>query len=100
LGGRSRAEIVLTNLVQLNGVKLRARFGQQLLRGIAVWAVALGEDGDRVLVDDGLDFGLGGGHVGGRGAREERAQERYGCGCEGFGSGVDGYVSGGSLVLE
>jgi hypothetical protein len=65
-----------TDLVQLDSVELCAAVAQQLLGLAAVWAVRLGEDGDGVLVDDGLDLGLCGGHCGGRGgAREEVTQE-------------------------
>ncbi|KAL6166605.1 hypothetical protein ACJQWK_07947 [Exserohilum turcicum] len=65
-----------TDLVELDGVELCAALAQQLLGLAAVWAVRLGEDGDGVLVDDGLDLCLGSGHCGGRGgAREEVAQE-------------------------
>lgn len=74
----------IVHLVQLDGVELCARVGQKLLRGAAVGAVRLREDGDGVLVDDGLDFGLGGGHgCWAGGAGEEVPQERYGCGVGG-----------------
>ena len=77
---------VRTNLVQLNRVELGARFGQQLLGRLAVGAVGFGEDGDGVLVDDGLDLCLCGGHgCGAVGAAEEAREEGYGCGCEGRG---------------
>ncbi|KAB8343264.1 hypothetical protein FH972_022852 [Carpinus fangiana] len=49
---------------------------QQALRGLAVGAVALGEDGDGIVVDDALGLGLCGGHAGGAGgAREEAAED-------------------------
>lgn len=74
-----------TDLVQLNGVELCAAVAQQLLGLATVWAVRLGEDGDGVLVDDGLDLGLCGGHCGGRGgAREEVTQEGNFGGCSGL----------------
>jgi hypothetical protein len=63
-------------LIQLNRIELCALLAQKLLCLAAVWAVTLAEYGDGVLVDDGLDFGLCGGHRGGGGgAREEVAQE-------------------------
>lgn len=55
----------LTNLVQLKRCEVRAEFVQQLLAGNAVGAVALGEDDNAVLVDEGLSLGLSGGHGGG-----------------------------------
>lgn len=57
--------VIRTNLVELDGVELCAAVAQKLLGLAAVWAVRLGEDGDGVLVDDGLDLGLCGGHGGG-----------------------------------
>lgn len=79
-----------TYLVQLDGEKLGAAVRQQLLRLPAVRAVRLGEDGDGVLVDDGLHFCLGGRHGGGAGgAREEVAEEGNGGGWLG-GSGAGG----------
>lgn len=72
---------VRTNLVQLDREELGSAVAQQLLGGLAVWAVALAEDGDGVLVDDGLHLGLCGGHGGGAvGATEEAREEGYGCG--------------------
>jgi hypothetical protein len=72
---------ILTNLIQLNSIELGALLAQQLLGRTAVGAVALAEDGDWVLVDDGLDLCLGGGHGGWRvGAREEAANEGNGVG--------------------
>lgn len=75
-------------MVQLNGEELCATLAQELLCLAAVRAVGLAEDGDGVLIDDGLDFGLGGRHGGGAGgavkeAREERNGEgRWaGAGC-------------------
>jgi hypothetical protein len=73
--------LLRTNLIQLDSIKLCAALAQQLLGLAAVWAVALAEDGDGVLVNDGLDLGLCGGHGGGRGgAREVAAQEGNGGG--------------------
>jgi len=72
LESRSERVAVHTNLVQLDGVELGALLAQQLLGGFAVRAVALAEDGDGVVVDDLLRFGLGGGNHGGRyGGAEE-----------------------------
>jgi hypothetical protein len=70
-----------TDLVQLDSVKLRPSVREQFLRLVAVRAIALGEDGDGVLVDDGLHFGLGGGHCGGRGGAAKEAAEEGGNGC-------------------
>ena len=65
-----------TDLVKLKDVGLCAHLAEEALSGLAVRAVGLGEDGDGVLVDDGLDLGLCSGHCGGRGgAREEVTQE-------------------------
>lgn len=73
----------VVDLVELDGIELGAGLGEELLRGAAVRAVRLAEDGDGVLVDDALDFGLGCGHGGWRGgAREEVTQERNGGGLE------------------
>jgi hypothetical protein len=70
-----------TDLVQLNRIELGTALAQKLLCLAAVGAVALAEDGDGVLVNDGLDLGLCGGHGGGRGgAREVAAQEGNGGG--------------------
>lgn len=55
---------IRTDLIQLNSIKLGTAIAQQLFRSFAVWAVGFGEDGDGVLVDDGLDFGFCGGHCG------------------------------------
>lgn len=78
-----------TDLVQLDGVELGALVAQQLLRLATVGAVRLGEDRDRVLVDDGLDLGLCSGHGGwAGGAAEEAADEGgNGGGCAGRGCG-------------
>lgn len=63
-----------TDLVQLNGEELCAVVAEQLLGGAAVGAVGFAEYRDGVLVDDGLDLGLGGRHGGwAGGAREEGA---------------------------
>ena len=72
-----------TDLVQFDGVEFRARVGEQLLGVLAVRAVGLAEDGDGVLVDDGLDFCLCGGHCGGGGAAgaAEEAADEGGNGC-------------------
>jgi len=92
-----------TNLVQLDGEEFRTAVTEQLLCLAAVGTVGLGEDGDGVLVDDGLDFGLCGGHGGGAGgAVEEAGEEGYGCGSRGpepVGLGVgwlDGLLGDGS----
>jgi len=53
------------DLIQLNRIKLRPVLAEQLLRRLAVGTVALGEDRDGVLVDNGLHFGFGGRHAGG-----------------------------------
>jgi hypothetical protein len=55
--GLDRAAIV--DLVQLDGVELCARLGEQLLGGFAVGAVGLGEDGDGVLWRGGVLVGCG-----------------------------------------
>jgi len=74
----------VVNLVQLDGEEFRTAVTEQLLCLAAVGTVGLGEDGDGVLVDDGLDFGLCGGHGGGAGgAVEEAGEEGYGCGSRG-----------------
>lgn len=72
-----------TNLVQLNGVELGTLVAQQLLCLAAVGAVRFREDGDGVLVDDGLNLGLCGGHCGWTGGAAEEAadEEGNGCGC-------------------
>jgi hypothetical protein len=82
---------LLTNLVELDSEELCALVAQQLLCLAAVGAVALGEDGDGILVDDGLDLCLCGGHCGGTGsAREVAAQEENGGGVGvGVREGVD-----------
>jgi len=81
IGERGLDRGAIVNLVQLNGVKFCSLIREQLLRGAAVGAVGLAKDGDGVLVNDGLDLCLCGGHCGGAGgAREERAEERNGCG--------------------
>lgn len=59
-----------TNLVQLQSSVLGTELVQQLLGGIAVRAVRLGEDDDAVLVDQGLGLGLCGSHGGGVGSGE------------------------------
>ena len=51
-------ERLLTNLVELDDVWLDAHLAQRGLGGLAVWAVALGEDGDGIVVDDALCLGL------------------------------------------
>lgn len=66
----------IVDLIQFDGIELGALLAQQLLGGAAIRAVGLGEDSNGVLVDDGLDFGLGGGHGGwAGGASEEMAEE-------------------------
>lgn len=62
-----------TNLIQLNGIKLSALLTQQLLRSLAVRAITLAEDGDSIIVDDLLRFGLGGGSHGGSDCRAEKS---------------------------
>lgn len=81
-----------TDLVELNGVEFGALLGQKCLGLLAVRAVGFGEDGDRVLVDDGLHLGLGGGHCGGAGGAVEKARE------EGYGCGVGSPARRGSAV--
>jgi hypothetical protein len=70
-----------TDLVELDDVRLDAQLAQQLLRSLAVRAVALGEDGDGILVDNGLRLGLCCRHGAGTwGAVEEAREERNGGG--------------------
>lgn len=83
----------LTDLVQLENLKVGAELGQELLAGLAVRAVALAEDGDAVVVDDVLGLGLCGGHAcwtGWSGEGKEGSDEgRYcGGGCMVFAVGV------------
>lgn len=72
----------LTNLVKLERSEVGTVLLQQLLGGSTVGAVALGEDDNAVLVDEGLSLGLSGGHGGGRwsgeGAEETLEDERNG----------------------
>ena len=69
-----------TDEIQFQHLEFGARFAEKLLRGLAVRTVGFGEDGDGVVVDDLLGFGLGGGHaVRAHGARgEEFAKEGNG----------------------
>ena len=57
-------------MIQLKSSVLSAERVQQILAGLAVGAVRLGEDDNAVLVDEGLSLGLCGGHGGGRGTGE------------------------------
>jgi len=63
------------DLVQLDGVELCAERGEQLLGGLAVGAVRLGEDGHGVVGDDAFGLGLccGGNH--GSLLAEKRSEE-------------------------
>jgi len=66
----------IVNLIQFDGIELGALLAQQLFGCAAEGTVGLGEDSDGVLVNDGLDFGFGGGHCGwAGGASEEVAEE-------------------------
>ena len=58
---------VLTILVELENGVLGVQVPQQLLGGVAVRAVRLGEDNDGIVVNQLLCTGGGGGHGGGRG---------------------------------
>lgn len=49
----------LTDLIQFQELVFHTLAGEQLLGSLAVRAVGLAEDRDRVLVDDGLGFRLG-----------------------------------------
>lgn len=64
-----------TDFVQLDDIRLRARRAQGGFGGLAVGAVGLAEDGDGVVVDDLLRFGLGGRHCGWTGAAAGGAEE-------------------------
>jgi hypothetical protein len=55
----------LTFKVQLKSSVLSAQAIEELLGGVAVGAVRLGEDNDSVVVDELLGAGLCGGHCGG-----------------------------------
>ena len=117
---------ILTNLVELEGVELGAGLGEQLLGGLAVRAVRLGEDGWRVLVfapqqqlplrrkvkhtnavlvDDVLSLGLCGRHAGGTGRAGEEASYEVndgrvvrGVDVERTGFAIDGIGSRGVLA--
>ena len=52
-----------TNLVQFHQEEFGIFLAQQRLGGATIWAVALGEDHDIVLVDDLLSLGLCGRHA-------------------------------------
>lgn len=67
-GGRERGK--RTDLVEFKKLELSAQVLQDLLAGVAVGAVRLGEDDDAVLVDEGLSLGLSFGHGCGRGRRK------------------------------
>lgn len=71
----------LTILVQLEELKVRTQILQQLLAGVAVRAVRLGENNNGIVVDEGLGTILSGGHDGGcRGGEgaEETLEKRNG----------------------
>lgn len=51
--------LALTDLIQLDNVRLDAQLGKQRLGRLAVRAPGFGEDGDGVLVDDALRLRLG-----------------------------------------
>ena len=72
--GKKKAARSLTQLVELEQLVLGTELVQEILAGLAVRAVGLGEDDDAVLVDEALSLGFGGGHGGRRGAGE-RAEE-------------------------
>jgi len=77
--GLDRGAVI--DLIQLNRIKLGAALTQQLLRRLAVRAVALAEHRDGVLVDDALHLGLGRRHAGwGQGPRSEQAADEGGNG--------------------
>jgi hypothetical protein len=57
LNGRS-----VLDLIKLDGVEVGTQLSQQLLGRPTVWAVRLAKDGDSIVVDDALSFGLRGGH--------------------------------------
>lgn len=74
LQSRERRSDKHTDLVELEGVVLGAERREELLGGLAVRAVGLGEDGDGIVVDDVLGLGLCGGHgCGTRGSSKEAA---------------------------
>jgi len=50
------------DLIELDGVEVGTQLRQQLLGCPTVWAVRLAKDGDGIVVDDALSFGLCGGH--------------------------------------
>lgn len=52
--------VALTDLIQLDNVRLDAQLAQQGFGRLTVRTPGFGEDGDGVLVDDGLRFRLGG----------------------------------------
>jgi hypothetical protein len=66
----AQTSIPRTDLIKLENLVLGTQLGQQILAGLAVRAVRLGEDDDAVVVNELLSLGLGGGHGGGRGAGE------------------------------
>ena len=72
-----------TDFIQLHEKILRPFLAQQRLGRLAVRAVALAEDDDGVVVDDGLGLGLCCGHGGGGGAGAEAAEQaaQEGCYC-------------------
>lgn len=49
-----------TDLIQLDEERFRTHGAQRRFGRFAVWAVGFAEDGDGVVVDDLLRFGLGG----------------------------------------
>ena len=66
----TRTSIPRTDLIKLENLVLGTQLGQQILAGLAVRAIRLGEDDDAVVVNEVLSLGLGSGHGGGRGAGE------------------------------
>jgi len=64
----------IVNLIKLDGVEVCAHLSERGLCGLAVWTVRFAEDGDGVVVDDALGFGLCSRHCAWAcGAREELA---------------------------
>jgi len=64
----------IINLIKFNSVVVCAKVAQESLGGLAIRAVRFAEDGDSILINDVLGFGLGGRHIDGAdGRREESA---------------------------